>query len=399
MTRRLSISQARRMALGAQGFNDPPATGRVDARHFRRVVNRVKLVQLDSVNVLARAHYMPFYSRLGPYPRDQLDRWLWRSGEMFEYWGHVASLIPTADRPLFAGRMKGGWHWPGINRIAKENPGLIDRVYDTIRDNGPVKVGDVDEEARTEAWWGWSDTKMALEYLFLVGKLTVADRPNFTRVYDLPERVHPEALAFPAVDPTEAAIGKVRRSINALGVATVADLADYYRLKMTTIRPLVKELVAAGEMEEVTVEGWSEPGYADPAAPLPRSIDSSGFLSPFDPVVWFRPRSERLFDFHYRIEIYTPAPKRIYGYYVLPYRIGERMAGRADLKADRKTGRLLVQGAFHEPDEMPGRVADRMAGDLRQMAEWLGLEVVQVNGKGNLAGELASRVPTVREWT
>ncbi len=395
MTRGLSLSAARRLALGAQGFNDRPVTGRVDARHFRRVVDRVKLVQLDSVNVLARAHYMPFYSRLGPYSRDTLDRWLWRSGEMFEYWGHVASLIPIADRPLFAGRMEGGWHWPAIDRIGQENPGLIERVLETIRENGPVRVGDVDPEGRTEAWWGWSDTKLALEYLFMTGRLTVADRPNFTRIYDLPERVHPGALELPAIDGRQALVEKLRRSIQALGVGTLADMADYYRLKMTAIRPLVRQLVEAGDIVPVTVQGWDEPAYADPAAPVPRSIESSGFLSPFDPVVWFRPRSERLFDFHYRIEIYTPAPKRIYGYYVLPYRIGERIAGRADLKADRKTARLLVHGAFAEPREHPGDVAARMAPDLEQMAGWLGLEEVVVDRNGNLSEELGTRLPTI----
>jgi uncharacterized protein len=385
----LSLALARRIALAAQGFNDSRPTGKVDVRHFRRVLDRVKVVQLDSVNVLARAHYLPFFSRLGPYSRSALDGWLWRSGELFEYWAHEASLVPIGDRPLFAARMDGGWHWPGIERMKHDHPGLIERVLEAVRESGPLQVGHIDGEKRSQAWWGWSDTKLALEYLFLTGKVTVADRPNFTRMYEVPERVHPAALGLPPVDPVEARKELVRRSISAIGVGTAADLADYFRLRVTTIKHLISEMAADGELVEVRVEGWDQPAFLDPEAVAPRRIAGSGFLSPFDPVVWFRPRTERLFDFHYRIEIYTPSHKRIHGYYVLPYRLGDRLVGRADLKADRKGRRLLVQGAFHEPGEDAHEVAASMASDLESMAAWLELDEVVVESKGNLAPRLS----------
>lgn len=384
----LSLSRARRIALAAQGFNDARPSGKVDVRHFRRVLDRVKVVQLDSVNVLARAHYLPFFSRLGPYPRTTLDNWLWRSGELFEYWAHEASLVPIGDRPLFAARMHGGWHWPGIERMKHDHPGLIERVLETVRKAGPLQVGHLDGEKRSQAWWGWSDTKLALEYLFLTGQLTVADRPNFTRMYEVPDRVHPAALELPAVDPVEARKALLRRSISAIGVGTAADLSDYFRLRVTTVKHLIAEMAADGELVEVGVESWDQTAFLDPVAVTPRRIAGSGFLSPFDPVVWFRPRTERLFDFHYRIEIYTPAHKRIHGYYVLPYRLGDRLVGRADLKADRKGRRLLVQGVFHESGEDPDEVAASMAPDLRSMSAWLELDEVVVEPNGNLAPRL-----------
>jgi uncharacterized protein YcaQ len=385
----LSLARARRIALAAQGFNDPLPAGKVDVRHFRRVLDRVKIVQLDSVNVLARAHYLPFFSRLGPYSRPALDGWLWRSGELFEYWAHEASLVPIGDRPLFAARMDGGWHWPGIERMKHDHPGLIERVLAAVRESGPLQVGHIDGQKRSQAWWGWSDTKLALEYLFLTGKVTVADRPNFTRMYEVPDRVHPAALELPPVDPVEARKEMLRRSISAIGVGTATDLADYFRLRVTTIKPLIAQMAADGELVEARVAGWDQPAFLDPSAVAPRRIAGSGFLSPFDPVVWFRPRTERLFDFHYRIEIYTPSHKRIHGYYVLPYRLGDRLVGRADLKADRKGRRLLVQGAFNEPGEDAGEVAASMAADLESMAAWLELDEVVVESKGNLAPSLS----------
>lgn len=392
----LALARARRIALAAQGFNDARPAGKIDVRHFRRVVDRVKVVQLDSVNVLARAHYLPFYSRIGPYPRSALDAWLWRSGELFEYWAHEASLVPIGDRPLFAARMDGGWHWPGIERMKHDHPGLIERVLEAVRESGPLQVGHLDGAKRSQAWWGWSDTKLALEYLFLTGRLTVADRPNFTRMYEVPERVHPEALELPPIDPIEARRALLRRSISAIGVGTAADLADYFRLRATTLKPLIAEMVGSGELVEVRVEGWEQPAFLDPAATAPRRIAGSGFLSPFDPVVWFRPRTERLFDFHYRIEIYTPSHKRVHGYYVLPYRLGDRLVGRADLKADRKGRRLLVQSVFHETGEDPEEVAGPMAEDLRSMASWLDLDEVVVAPKGNLAAVLAGAAGLAR---
>ncbi len=345
-------------------------------------------MQLDSVNVLARAHYMPFYSRLGPYPQETLDRWLWRSGELFEYWAHEACLIPIEDRPLFVWAMERGSKWKALDRLAREKPDLIDRVFETVSQSGPIRVGEIDEDARTEAWWGWTDTKIALEYLFLTGRLTVFDRPNFTRLYEIPERVHPDALNHAAIDEHDARRAMLLRAISALGIGTASDLLDYYRLRGPATRALIGEMVDDGELVPVDVEGWKEQAYVTPAVGTPRTIPGAGFLSPFDPVVWSRPRAERLFDFFYRIEIYVPAPKRVHGYYVLPFRLGDRLAGRADLKADRKDGRLLVKGAFAEPWADPVVVGGAMRHELGTLAGWLGLNDVVIEPNGDLARHL-----------
>lgn len=389
MANPIPIDRARRIALAAQGFSDSRPTGRVDVRHFRRVLERTKLVQLDSVNVLARAHYMPFFSRLGAYSKEALDGWLWRSGEMFEYWAHEACAIPLSDRSLFTWRMDVGRHWPGVERVMREQPELVERVYRTVAESGPIRVGEIDGESRTEAWWGWTDTKLALEYLFLTGRLTVADRPNFTRMYDLPERVHPHALNAPGVDEKEARKEMLRRAIHALGIGTVNDILDYYRLRGMETRSLVQELVGEGAMVAAEVEGWKEPVFIDPAAVDPRSIHGAGFLSPFDPVTWCRPRTERLFEFHYRIEIYVPAPKRVFGYYVLPFRMADRLVGRVDLKADRKEGKLLVKGAFAEPGVDRVAVGRSMRSELEALAAWLDLGDVVIEKNGDLATALA----------
>lgn len=385
--RTISVERARRIALGAQGFADPRPSGQVDVRHFRRVLNRVNIVQLDSVNVLARAHYMPFYSRLGAYSRSALDRWLWRSGEMFEYWAHEASLIPISDRALFTHRMQGGWHWPGVERLHRDHPDLVEQVLEAVRSRGRVQVGDLDQGGRTDKWWGWSNTKMALEWLFLTGQLTVVDRPNFTRIYDLPERVHPHAL-HGSVDEVDARKAMLRKAVRALGVGTSTDLTDYYRMRRAGT--LVTELAEAGDLVPVRVEGWKDLAYLDPQVSAPRVIPGAGFLSPFDPVTWCRPRTERLFGFHYRIEIYTPAPKRVFGYYVLPFRVGDALVGRADLKADRAQSRLLVQAAYHEDQADPDMVADHMAAELEGVAAWLGLSEVVISGMGNIGQRLKS---------
>jgi len=387
----LSAAQARRIALLAQGFADPRPAGRPDRRHLRRVLARTGLFQIDSVNVLVRSHYLPLYSRLGPYPRELLDRAAYVDHELFEYWGHEASLLPVGLHPLLRWRMQRAQTWKRMARVAGERPDLLADVLALVRDAGPVRVSDLgDGGSRTGSWWGWSDGKNALEWLFWTGQLTTAGRRGFERLYDLPERVLPPAvLAAPTPPEDEAHRALLRLAARASGVATAADLADYFRLRMPVARPRIAELVDGGDLLPVTVRGWRHPAYLDPAARLPRAVRARALLSPFDSLVWERDRTERLFGFRYRIEIYVPAAKRVHGYYVLPFLLGDRLVARVDLKSDRAAGRLLVQSAYCEPTADPAAVAPELAAELTTMAGWLGLEGVHVTGRGDLASGLA----------
>jgi uncharacterized protein len=383
---RFSLDRARRLALAAQGFGDRPPAASPDVRHFRRVLSRVGIVQLDSVNVLARAHYLPFFSRLGPYDRDALDRWLWRSGELFEYWVHEASLTSIDQWPLLAHRMRLRHPWSSIERINREQPGFVDRVLDEVRAAGPLRVGELsDGGARTGPWWGYGPGKLALEWLFARGEIAIADRPNFTRLYDMTERVIPESVRRSDVDASTGRRALLRDAVRHHGIGTTADIADYHRIKVTEARPLLDDLVASGDIAEVTVDGWKGPVYVDPDASVPRQINGAALLAPFDPVVWFRDRAERLFGFHYRIEIYVPREKRIHGYYVLPFLLDGELVGRVDLKADRATGTLIVQGAFAEDGQDPVRVGGALVPQLEAMAGWQGLERIELRRHGNLA--------------
>lgn len=395
--RRLNISQARRIALAAQGFAEPRPRGRVDLRHLRRVVDRVGVVQLDSVNVVARAHYLTFFARLGSYPLALADRLGWGSGEMVEYWAHEAALVPVERWPLFRHRMERNWHWPSMDRWIAENPGTIEQVLAEVKARGPLRPADLDNHANAVRgpWWDWSDAKLALEALFFTGQLTIRDRDNFIRRYDLPERVLPLEIVARRVDHEESRRQLLRLAVQHHGVGTVQDLADYYRLKAQVSAPLLAGLAAAGEIEEVEVAGWKGPVYLHPAARMPRAIRGLALLCPFDPVVWFRPRAERLFNFHYRIEIYTPPAKRIYGYYVFPILLDGELVGRIDLKADRQAGILRVRGAYTEAGVEPARVAPPLVTELETMATWLGLNDVSVEKKGNLATALLSPRPIV----
>ena len=360
------------------------------------MLERLHVVQLDSVNVLARAHYLPFYSRVGPYSRDALDRWLWRSGEVFEYWGHEASLLPIDLRPALAHRMAGAWKWwsGGIGRMGRDQPGLVAEVLDRVREHGPLGAGDFDSGARG-GWWGWGDAKRALEHLFLSGALTTAERVNFARRYDLAERVHsPEVLATPGLDEDTGQLELLARSASALGVATAHDLADYFRVPLTATKAHLPRLVERGDIEAVRVEGWREAAYLHRDAVLPRRIEARALLAPFDPVVWYRDRAERLFDFRYRIEIYTPAPKRVYGYYVLPFLLDDRLVARIDLKADRAASALVVRTAHPEPDADLPRVAAELTAELASMARWLELEVVKIEVPGSLGDALRRGAPS-----
>jgi hypothetical protein len=389
--RRLTLDQARRYALGAQGFADPRPSGRVDVRHFRKVVDRIGLVQLDSVNVFSRTHYMPFFARLGSYDRAALDSWLWGSGEMFEYWGHEASLIPTRDHSLWRWRMNGPFMWQRLESMRQEHPEYLDEVMSQVRERGPLRTAELHDPGERDgtSMWGWSKGKVALEALFMGGKVSTATRRNFVRMYDLSERViPPEHYEVDDLDPEEAQSQLLLSAARSMGVATAADIADYPRIRMPEARPLIERLAAAGELIEVEVEGWSRTAYLHPEATMPRRVEGRGLLSPFDNLVWFRDRVERMWDFHYRIEIYVPEPKRVYGYYVLPFLLDGDLVARVDLKADRKVGALLVKGAFAERDVDRARVARELRAELDAVAAWLGLGEVKVSRNGDLAPAL-----------
>jgi uncharacterized protein YcaQ len=397
----LTASQARRMALAAQGFTDRRPAGRVDLRHLRRVIDRVGALQIDSVNVVARAHELPLFSRLGPYPRKLLPDLAYRRREVFECWAHVASYVPTGWYPLFRHRMQ-AWH----DRILKgefvrKHPGYLEAVLEEVAAHGPLLASELrDPGERAGPWWGWAKGKLALELLFDRGDLAVADRRNFARRYDLTQRVIPaEILALPAPSREEAERELLVHAARSCGVGTAADLTDYYRLHALRARPLLAGLVREGRLLHAEVRGWDEPAYVHPEADLPRWVRGAALLCPFDPVVWFRPRAERLFDFHYRIEIYVPAGKRRYGYYVFPFLLGDRIAARVDLKADRADGSLLVRGAFAEDHAAPAATAAALAGELWRMADWLALDDVAVAPNGDLAGPLAGAVGTPQAQT
>jgi uncharacterized protein YcaQ len=398
---RLSAAQARRVALAAQGFADELRDRPADGWALRRVLGRVGLVQIDSVNVLVRAHYLPLFARLGPYDPALLDKaFMQAPRRLFEYWGHEASLLPVATQPLLRWRMADAFHdaWGGMRRVAEEHPDLVERVLETVGERGPIAASELadhhgEETKRSGPWWDWSHTKRALEFLFWSGRVTSARRRGFERLYDLPERVLPKVVVdAPTPDPADAQRALVRIAAGALGVATERDLRDYFRLPVAGARQAVAELVEAGELAPVAVEGWDgAAAYLDPSARIPRSVHARALIGPFDSLVWERPRVERVFGFRYRIEIYVPAPKRVHGYYVLPFLLGDRLVARVDLKAERKAGVLLVQAAHAEPGA-PAETAAELAEELGLMAGWLGLEAVRVVDRGDLAPALRAAV-------
>jgi uncharacterized protein YcaQ len=400
-TQTLSLAQARRTALAAQGFADPAPGGTPDIRHLRRVLRRIGLLQMDSVNVLIRAHYAPLYSRLGPYPRELLERATYRRPrELFEYWGHEASLLPVALQPLLRWRMAQHHPW-GLETIQQRNPELVRWVSEEVRSAGPVTAADIEQDVprRRNQWgWNWSEVKTALEWLFWHGEVMAADRNSgWARRYDIPERVlPPEILAVPTPAPAYAHRELVRLAARALGVAAEPELRDYFRLPAVASRQAVRELVDAGELLPVQVQGWRHPAYLHAGARLPRRVHAAAVISPFDPLVWERGRAERLFGFTYRIEIYVPAAQRVHGYYVLPFLLGDRLVARVDLKADRRAGVLRVPAVWLEPappgdrrHPPPGEVAEALAGELRRLAGWLGLAEVARPEAGDFAEALA----------
>ena len=394
---RLSAAEARRLAVAAQGFADARPERPPGGRDLRRVLARVGLVQIDSVNVLARAHYLPAFARLGPYDPELIDRAAhYAPRRLFEYWGHEASLLPVALHPLLRWRMARASDeaWGRMRRIARERPDLLDRVEAAVREHGPVAASELAEARprRSGPWWDWSETKVALEFLFWSGRVTSARRRGFERLYDVPERVLPrDVLAAPTPAEPDAIRSLVRIAARACGVAAERDLRDYFRLPAREARRAVAELAEAGELLPVAVEGWRGPAYLDARARIPRSVDAQALIGPFDSLIWERSRVERLFGMRYRIEIYVPAPKRVHGYYVLPFLLGDRLVARVDLKADRQARALRVQAAHAEPGA-PGDVPERLAATLHEMAAWLGLERVEVAAGGDLAPALAACV-------
>jgi uncharacterized protein len=398
----LSRAQARRVALAAQGFLDPPHETPT-MRTLSRTVGRTGVLQVDSVNVLQRAHFMPLYSRMGPYDVDLVRRASESAPRrLVEYWAHVQALMPVELWPVMRHRMahyRNERHkWWGTVVSAELAAGLLAE----IADRGASTARDLDDglPRSKENWgWNWSATRRALDYMFVVGDVAIAGRNSqFEIRYDLPERVIPRAhLEAPTPTPAEAHRELVRRAARSHGVATGRDLADYYRMRLqpkpgtASAQTAIDELVEEGELLPVTVEGVRRPAYLHRDARLPRRVGARALLSPFDPVVWERERTEALFDFFYRIEIYTPVEKRVHGYYVLPFLLGDRIVGRVDLKAERRSGLLLVQGAYAEPGAPP-ETAEELATELDRLAGWLGLHTVVVAPRGDLAPALTSAV-------
>ncbi len=385
----MSPAQARRIALAAQGFGRPAGT--VGTRQLGVLLQRLGVLQLDSVNVFERSHYLPVFARLGAYDKGMLDRLLFeRDSDYIEYWAHQASVVPTRAWPLFGWRMAffRERHRPTAD-WAREHSVMLDFLRAELAEKGPLTAGQVehDENVRTGPWWGWSAVKTGLEVLFLRGEVVASGRRNFERRYDLAERKVPAGILHEEVAEDDAVRELVRIGVRALGIGTVRDIADYFRLKQAPTKTALRELVDSGEVHAVTVPGWNQPAFLHGAARIPRRIEAAALLSPFDPIVWERERTLRMFGFHYRIEIYTPAPKRVFGYYTLPLLIDEALVGRIDLKSDRRAGVLRVQSAWREGDAAVD--LDRVVALLRATASWQGLERIEVVERGDLASELA----------
>lgn len=439
---RIPVDVARRIALAAQGFADPRPSGEVDTSHVQRVLNRVAVLQLDSVNMLCRSHYLPVFARLGFYRRELLDQMCWGDDrhELFEYWAHKASLLPLSTYPLLRWRMQAAerWVWEGwspttgppadwstsldpalnlapwaaivgMNRLSKERPGLVNDVLAVVTERGPVaarqasldsqrrSAADPDPDPTTGTMWNWQDAKIALEWLFYMGKVTTAKRRNFERLYDLTERVIPaDVLAAPIPGQDDAQRELVCIAARAHGIATEKQLRQYFHLPAEHSKARVAELVEAAELTPIRVEGIPQQMYLWPDATVPSQVHARALLSPFDSLIWDRDRTLRLFDFHYRISIYTPAVQRTHGYYVMPFLLGDRLVARVDIKADRKQSALLAQAAHAEPNVHEREVAAELADELRLMARWLELERVVASRMGDLGPKLSDAVSSGR---
>ena len=393
--RRLSISQARRIALAAQGFADPAPGGRVDRRHLRRVMGRIKLLQLDSVPVVIRTQYLPPFSRLGCYDPALLDRIAYRDDEWFEAWAHEASLVPVNDEPLLRWqkqRASQGDTWKGLVDVARRESAYVADVLAQVTER-PLAAGELrDPRRRDGEWWGGRSLgSVALDWLFRIGAVGIRRRANFVKEFDLLERIVPaEVLARPTPTAQQAQRELLLNSAEALGVGTARDLIDYYRLPVREGRARLAELVEAGSLALVEVEGWAEPAYTPPESKAPRALEALTVLSPFDPIVWYRARAARLWGFDYRIEIYVPAAKRLYGYYVLPVLDGERLVARLDVKTDRAAGKLRVQAAFAEPGVDQASLVTRLRPHLQELASFVGAREVHYSTRGDLMAALSA---------
>ncbi|MBL8575962.1 MAG: YcaQ family DNA glycosylase [Mesorhizobium sp.] len=396
MKEKLSLPLARRIALAAQGFAEPRPSGPIDRRHLNRVIGRLGLLQIDSVSAVVRAHYMPLFSRLGPYAMTLLDDAAsGKKRRLFEYWAHEASFLPLETWPLMRWRMEraaandSSEIYGGLARWADRNKSLIEAIYAEVASRGPIAASHIEGAKGKGGWWGWSDEKHAFEWLFWAGRITTQSRRGFERLYDLPERVIPGGIFnAPAPRPEDAHRELLRHSARALGIATYGDLRDYFRLSPGDMKGRLEELVEEGEILPVTVEGWKQPAYLHTGARMPRKVHARALLAPFDPLVFERSRAERLFGFRYRIEIYTPAEKRQYGYYVLPFLLGDTVVARADVKADRPAGILRVLATYAEPGA-PTDTASELLEEFKLMQSWLGLERMEVVPAGDLGPTLA----------
>lgn len=393
----VTVAEARRIALGAQGFDRDRPANPTDTRHFRRAMAAIAVLQLDFVNVLIPAHFLMIWSRLGPYDRERFEKYLYDSGEHTEQWAHEASIVASSDWPLLAHRRRNFRPWQNsvINKMPNRQA-YLDGILDVVRANGATTSRDfppVDGPKRKPGDWHRSVPRWALEYHFGKGHLAVRRRQkNFQRMYDLPERIIDADYRSESLQRADAERELLRKASNSLGLATAHDLADYYRMTVRDATPRLEELVEEGALSRVSVEGWADTGYLAASARSPRRIPGASLLSPFDPVVWFRPRAMRLYGFEYRIEIYVPAAKRRWGYYVLPFRQGDELTARVDLKADRKASVLRVQNAHLEPAMDPGSTAQALAGELRALADWLFLERVNIEKASAFEKTLAGAV-------
>lgn len=399
----LSAGEARRLALHSLGLT-ATRPARAGIQHVRATATRLGAIQIDSVNVLARAHYLPTFSRHGPYRMDALDELAYDKRELFEYWGHAACLLPVDMYPLMRWRMerqREAWKKDGSDSA------FVEAVYKEVADRGPIAAGELSFAGRsTGPWWGWSRGKVAVEILLAQGRLAIAGRRRFERLYDLTERVLPQrVLDAPRIAERDAKKELFVRAARAMGVGTARDIAQYFhvdawwdrrslngRVRPPNLQELFDELAAEGRLQVARVEGWKRPGYMVPDARIPRAVDARALVSPFDPIMWERKWAKAVFDFDYQIEIYVPAPKRVYGYYVLPFLMGDRFAARVDLKADRKTSTLVVQAAHKEAGLDSRRVAESLVAELQSLATWLSLDTIRVIRKGNLARDLAASV-------
>ena len=394
---KLSAVDARRLAITAQGLANRPKSAGAD--ELLAMVRRLGVVQLDSVNVLARSHYLVAWARLGAYAPAAFDELSHAAPRrVFEYWGHEASLLPVELQPALRWRMARAKDeaWGRMRAIAKKRA-LVGKVLAAVAEGGPVRVGEIQGEISLRAkpktergWWAWSEAKTAIEWLFWSGQVTAASRRQFERLYDLPERVLPaEIVGAPTISEPEAHRILVERAVRAHGVATEADLRDYYRLPLAGARVAIAELEEMGTLVRAHVEGWTKPGFVHRDVEAPRSVEARALLSPFDSLIWFRDRTHRMFDMKFRLEVYTPAPKRVHGYYVLPFLLGDALVARVDLKADRAVSTLRVQAAHLESHAKAKTVVGPLMDELRAMASWMGLEQVVVEKRGDLAPALS----------